>query len=168
MKKQTLCQDIMLSLFLLSIMPALKAQQTEKQQKEAAREAAVKTLVESKRYMFGPQSMMPQTGQSRQVTYGYDLRVNKDTLNAYLPYVGKAFVATYGGGDGAISFKTTAFDYVITEAKKGGWNVTITPKNITNVRQLMFRITTTGNTTVQISSNTRDMISFNGYLQPLP
>jgi hypothetical protein len=168
MKKQTIVQSIILFFLLLSIMPALRAQQTEKQQKEPAKEAAIKSLVESQRYMFIPQTMMPQTGQSRQVTYGYDFRVIKDTINAYLPYVGKAFVATYGGGDGAISFKTTGFDYVITEAKKGGWNVTITPKNITNVRQLMLRITVTGNTTIQISSNTRDMISFNGYLQPLP
>jgi len=167
MKRSFTMPSTIIAICLIGFFPALQAQNTDKQQKEAAQEAVIKNMVEAQRYRFVAQSMMPMTGRSRQVSFGYDLRVTKDTLNAYLPYAGKAFTADYGSSTGAISFKTTEFEYVKKDAKKGGWDITMTPKNITNVRQIILRISSSGYTNVQVTSNTRDMISFYGYLEDL-
>src|SRR5262245_58011350 len=85
------------------------AQSTEKEQKEAAMTAAIKKMVESKHYMFVPQTMLPQSGRARPVTTPYDLRVMQDTLSADLPYIGRAYSSDYGSTDNAINFKTTSF-----------------------------------------------------------
>ncbi|HMH33428.1 MAG TPA: DUF4251 domain-containing protein [Puia sp.] len=167
MKRSFTIASAITAICLMGFITALHAQKTDKQEKEAALETAIKNMVEAQRYKFIAQSMMPMAGRSRQVSFGYDLRVTKDTLNAYLPYVGKAFTADYGGSNGAISFKTTEFEYLKKDAKKGGWDITITPKNISNVRQIILRISLSGFTNVQVTSNTRDMISFYGYLEDL-
>jgi hypothetical protein len=167
MKRSFTILSAIMAICLMGSISELHAQKTDKQQKEEARETAIKNMVEAQRYMFVAQSMMPMAGRSRQVSFGYDLRVMKDTINAYLPYVGKAFTADYGASDGAINFKTTEFEYVKKDVKKGGWDITITPKNISNVRQIILRISISGYTNVEVTSNTRDMISFYGYLEDL-
>jgi hypothetical protein len=144
-----------------------RAQASEKEQKEAAETAAVKKLLESKRYKFVPQSMMPQSGSTRPISTPYDLRVMQDTLSAELPYIGRAYSSDYGSSDNSISFKTTSFDYNQQDGKKGGWRVTITPKNIRNVSKFYLDISTSGFTSLAVSSNTRQQISYNGYVQEL-
>jgi hypothetical protein len=141
--------------------------QTEKEQKEAAMAAAVKNMIESKHYQFIPQTMLPQSGRARPVTTPYDLRISRDTLSADLPYFGRAYTSDYGSTDNSINFKTTSFEYDQQDGKKGGWRVTITPKNVRNVSKFFLDISTSGFTSLVVSSNIRQQISFNGYVQEL-
>jgi hypothetical protein len=143
------------------------AQASEKEQKEAATAAATRKLIESKHYMFVPQTMIPQSGRTRPVTTPYDLRVVQDTLSAELPYIGRAYTSDYGSTDNSISFKTTSFQYEQQDGKKGGWQITITPKDIRNVNKFSLNISTSGFTSLVVSSNTRQQISYNGYVQEL-
>jgi hypothetical protein len=53
-------------------------------QKDEAGE--IKTLVESGRYIFKPQTVIPSVGGSRFVTSEYELLVSADTLESFLPY----------------------------------------------------------------------------------
>ena len=126
-----------------------------------------KQLVDSKHYMFIPQSMTPQRSQTRQIDFGYDLRVTGDTANCYMPYLGRSFVSDYGSNDGAIRFNTSDFSYKVEEQKKGGWTITVTPNNVRNVRRIVLRITKEGRTSAEVSSNNRDLITYNGYIQAL-
>jgi hypothetical protein len=144
-----------------------KSQPTEKEQKLAAEAAATKKLIESKHYKFVPQTMIPQSGRTRPITTPYDLRLMQDTLSADLPYFGRAYTSDYGSTDNSINFKTTSFDYNQQDAKKGGWHITITPKNIRNVSKFSLDISTSGFTNLVVSSNTRQQISYNGYIQEL-
>lgn len=141
--------------------------QTEKEQKEAAMATAVKNMIESKHYQFVPQTMLPQSGRARPVTTPYDLRVAGDTLSADLPYFGRSYTSDYGSADNAINFKTTGFQYTQEDGKKGGWRITITPKNIRNVSKFSLDISTSGFTSLVVSSNMRQSISYNGYIQEL-
>jgi Domain of unknown function (DUF4251) len=143
------------------------AQATEKEQKEAAMTAAVKKMIESKHYMFVPQTMLPQSGRARPVTTPYDLRVIQDTISADLPYIGRAYSSDYGSTDNSINFKTTSFQYDQQDGKKGGWRITITPKSIRNVSKFFLDVSTSGFTSLVVSSNTRQQISYNGYIQEL-
>lgn len=152
--------------FIAGSTPAF-AQASEKEQKAAAEAAATKSLVESQRYMFVAQTMLPLSGHARAITTPYDLRIKKDTLSADLPYVGRAFSTDYGSSDNAMNFKTTSFAYTKNDGKNGGWDITITPKGVRNVSKMFLKISSSGFASLSVQSNTRQSISYNGHIQPI-
>ncbi len=154
------------SALLLIFFSALSADaQDNKQQKQASKEAAIKELITAQHYSFEAQTALPVGMRNRQLTSGYELKVRKDTIDAYLPYFGRAYAATIGSNEGGIQFKTTDFKYTLTEAKKGGWDITIVPKNSGDTRQLILHVSQAGYASLQVISNNRQSISFNGYIQ---
>ena len=119
--------------------------QDTKQEKQAKKEAAIRALIETQHYSFEAQTASPLGAATKQLTSGYELKVRKDTLDAYLPYYGRAYQATIGSlEEGSIRFKTTDFKYISAERKKGGWNITISPKNAGDTRQLFLTISVDG------------------------
>jgi len=119
----------------------------------------------SRHFAFVAQSATPMSGRVKQLTPDYGLFVKNDTVEVYLPYYGRAYTATIGGDDGGIKFSTTDPGYTVTEGKKGGWTITMKPKNISAARQISMSISSSGYTNVQVSANNRDMISFYGYIK---
>ena len=169
MKKPILFINAMLfaSLLISCFTNNLFAQNT-KQKKQDAKDAAVKMLIDSQNYKFEAQSATSSGGNTRQLTYGYDLIIKKDSLAAYLPFYGRGYSATIGSSDDAgIEFSTNDFEYVSKEGKKGGWDITIKAKNIKNASQILLSISSAGYATVYVNSNNRAMISFYGYIKPI-
>ena len=154
-------------LLLISCMP-VSAQQTDKQQEETAKKAAIDNMLKSKRFEFVAQSAVPMRGNTRQLSFGYHLTVLGDSLLADLPYYGRSHSAGYGGADGPIHIKSNQYTYQAKETKKEGWEVTIVPKSVPNVYQITISISALGNATAYVKSNSRDNISFYGTLKPLP
>jgi len=128
------------------------------------KEAATKQLVESGRYVFIPQSALPLSGHVRQLTPDYNLVVTKDTLEAYLPYFGRAYSAPVNTTDGGIQFVSTSFEYTATPRKKSGWDISIKPKDYREVQQMQLSVSETGYASLQVISTNRQAISFNGYI----
>ena len=124
----------------------------------------LKELVETKHFVFTAQTVLPLGGAMRQLTSEYDVKLSGDSLITYLPYFGRAYGPINPGDDGGIKFTSTKFDYNTKARKKGGWDITITPKDNRDVRQLNFTISTSGYATLQVSSNNRQSISYNGYI----
>ncbi len=143
------------------------AQVNDKEQKAAAEASAMKNLVESQHYMFLAQTMLPQSGPTRPISTPYDLRIKNDTLSADLPYMGRAYSSDYGSTDNALNFKTTSFTYTKKDGKNGGWDITIVPKGVRNVSKIFLKITSSGFASLSVQSNTRQSISYNGYIQPI-
>lgn len=125
--------------------------------------ALIQNFVQSKEFVFKAQTVLPMSGVSRQLTSDYDVRFLGDSIIAYLPYFGRAYSAGYGEG-GGIDFTSTKFDYSAKQAKKGGWNISVKPKDAKDIQQLNFTISENGNATLQVTSNNRQPISFNGYI----
>ena len=126
--------------------------------------AEIKNMVEGQRYLFVAQSAMPMSGRIRQLTPDYDFKVTKDTVVSYLPYFGQAYVAPMDPTQGGIQFTSTSFDYTATPRKKGGWNISIKPKDYGDVQQIMLSISESGYATLQVNNTNRQAISFNGYI----
>lgn len=125
-------------------------------------------MIDSQRFIFDAETATTMGGRTRQLTYGYDLIIKKDSIEAYLPYFGVAYTGTIGSSDdGGIKFKTADFDYTIKDAKKGGWDILIKPKNITDATQITMNISKAGYTTVQVNSTNRGMISFYGSIRAI-
>lgn len=153
--KQNCIQCFIIAVIFQSIMNISFAQAPEK--------LSVQNLINSKNFVFKAQTVLPLGGGVRQLTTNYDVRLLGDSMVAYLPYFGRAYVADFNGG-GGVNFTSTQFDYKIFNRKKGGWNIDIKPKDTKDVRQLYFTIFENGYATLQVTSENRQAISYNGYI----
>ncbi|THU34783.1 DUF4251 domain-containing protein [Niastella caeni] len=136
------------------------------QHKKAKKTAQIKEIVEARNYVFKAQTALPASGSSRQLTTDFDLRVSKDTIVSDLPYFGRAYTAPLNPVEGPLRFTSTDFQYSVTNRKKGGWDVIITPKDLQDPRQLTLNIFDNGTANVIVTSYNRQPISFNGYVIP--
>ncbi|SEP41058.1 MULTISPECIES: DUF4251 domain-containing protein [unclassified Mucilaginibacter] len=146
-----------------------------RQEKKAAHVAEIKQLIESQNFVFEANYVNPARGAGRALTSSdYDLTITKDTIIAYLPYFGRAYVAPpYGSTEGGIKFTNTHFTYALKARKKDGWNITIKPtnKNISDsrdVQSMYLTVSSDGYASLQVISTNRDAISFNGMIQKRP
>ena len=135
------------------------------QQKEVQQEAAMKKMIDSRQFTFIAQSARPTRGSTKQLTSIYELMVKADTLQVYLPYYGRSYSPTLGTDAGGIDFTTVDFTYFVSPTKKGGWDITLTPKHVANVSKMTLRLNPSGYGDLAVTSNTRDLISYYGYIQ---
>ena len=140
-----------------------KAQSGTDQQKH------LKILIDSKKYGFNAQSATAKKGRTVQLTSGYGLKLNNDSLHVDLPYYGRAYTTSYPASrdDTGIQFNSHDFSYLADTTKKGGWEITIKPKGA-KVSVIYLSISSTGYCTVRISSSDRDPISYYGTIADYP
>lgn len=151
--------------------PLLFAQETKSQkrsEKKAEKAAEIKALIDSHYYLFNAQTASPIGGRLRNITSNYDLVVKQDSVISFLPYFGRAFTADYNATRSPLDFTSTSFDYSVTPGKKDGWTVTIKPKDNKSVQTMYLTVSSEGYATLQVTSNDRTAISFNGVLQAIP
>jgi hypothetical protein len=134
------------------------------QQHKKDKKAEIKNLIQAQNYVFKAQSAMPMAGVTRQLTSDFDLQVSKDSIVSNLPYYGRAYTAPLNPSEGPLNFTSTNFQYLISNNKKGGWNVTIIPKDLQDPRQLTLTIFDNGSASMLVNSYNRQAISFNGYI----
>jgi Domain of unknown function (DUF4251) len=126
--------------------------------------ATIQQMVESQNYIFKARSVSPQLGGLRQLSSDYDLAVTKDTVTSYLPYFGRAYTAPVDPSEAGIKFTSTKFEYTSMKKKKDSWEIAIRPKDASDVQVLYLTIYDNGNADLRVSSNSRQSISFNGYI----
>jgi hypothetical protein len=126
--------------------------------------AAMKALVESGNYVFKAQTAMPLTGRVRTLTDDYTLKVSKESVVSDLPFFGQAYAAPMDPSKTGLQFTSKKFDYTATPRKKGGWDVLIKPRDYNDVQQLVLTISTAGYASLQVTSTSRQAISFNGII----
>jgi hypothetical protein len=145
--------------------------QNSKKERKAAKVAAIKKMIDDVNYVFVANIANPQRGGTRQLTSDYDLRVVKDSIIAFLPYFGRAYLApSPDATEGGIKFTSTNFNYSAKQSKNGSWDIYIKPKdnNISDwrdVQQLRLNISPDGYASLQVISSNRDPISFDGYIE---
>ncbi len=166
---KTLIKLVAVSVLILCGLQTVNAQ-SSKSQKKAAKEASVKKMVEDNSYVFKANFANPQGGGRRTLTDDYDLVVSKDSLIAYLPYFGRAYIAPLNPTDGGIQFTSTKFDYNTTKNKNGSWDVLIKPKDRNlgdwrDVQSLRLSIFSNGYASLSIISSNRSYISYDGYIE---
>jgi len=136
--------------------------QSAAEQKKQDQYNQLKNQIDSRKFRFHALSATSMKGRTRQLTSDYFLKLNIDSLSVDLPYYGRSFTANYPPTDLSIEFKTIQFSYKSDTLKKGGWDITIVPKNESNANKINLSITTSGYCTVRVSSNSREPISYYG------
>jgi hypothetical protein len=139
--------------------------QDEKKEKQDAKKAVIKNLIDSQDFDFVAQTVLPQRGVTRQLTSIYNIAISKDSVVSDLPYFGRAYSAPYNPSEVGLKFTSTKFELTKTPGKKSGWNILIKPKDYTEVQQLSFRIFENGSASLNIINLNRDAISFQGFIK---
>ena len=135
------------------------------QNKESDKQQAVRKMIIEKNFVFKAQTVQPTAPTvSRQLTSDYDVKVSADTIITFLPYFGRTFTAPLDPTKGGIQFTSTKFEYATSERKKGGWEITIKPQDTQDARLLLMTVSENGYASLQVLSNNRQPISFNGYI----
>ena len=138
--------------------------QDSKKEKQAAKIAATKNLIDSQNFVFVADYVSPMGRGRRPLTSRYEVIVSKDTVISYLPYFGRAYSVPYNSTNIGFDFTSTNFDYNITTRKKGGWDILIKPKDQNDNQQLSFQIFNNGSASLNITSANRSPISYQGYI----
>jgi hypothetical protein len=152
---------------LLAITCLYSSAQVTADQKKQDNSAKLKSLIDTRQYRINAQSATTMKGRTIQLSYGYSLKINQDSLHVDLPYYGRAYNANYGSSDNGIKFKSTDFTYSADTTKKGGWEVTIKPNKETKVNNIYLSITPSGYCTIRLNSNDREPISYYGTISDL-
>lgn len=130
----------------------------------AQEKTEIKNLIESKHYSFMAQSALPMAGRAINLTTPYSLKVAGDTVVSDLPYFGRSYVAPINPAEGGIRFTSANVSYSMKDRKKGGWEITLLPKDAKDVRQMFLTVSDNGYASLQITSTNRQSIGFNGYI----
>ncbi|SHM84226.1 protein of unknown function [Chitinophaga jiangningensis] len=166
MKRMIIHVMLFTGLITMGLTTTISAQQKEtRAEREAAKAAQVKGWVDAKQYVFVPQSAIPMGGRVVQLTGEFFLSVTKDSLVSYLPYYGRAYTAPMDPSKNSMDFKSKSFDYSTADRKKGGWDITIRPKDNRDVATINLSVSESGYGTLQVTSNSKQPISYNGYLR---
>ncbi len=143
--------------------------------------ATTKRIVEAKNFTFVASSAMPMNsteinnilsrmpgvnggGNINLSGNSYDVRITPDSLIAYLPYYGRAFSAPVNRDNAGYKFTSTKFVYENKLRKKGGWQITLNPQDTRDGVRMNLTIMTNGYASLVVSSNTKQSITYNGYL----
>jgi len=154
----TLLTVVLLALF------AIPGSSIAQKNKDSVKTAGITTLVANQDYTFKPQTVTPLSGRLRQLTSEYSLQVSKDAIVSQLPYFGRAYSAPINTSDAGIQFTSKDFEYSLTEKKKGRWDAAIKFRDAKDVQQMQLTIFSNGTASLQVTSNNRQSISFNGYI----
>ena len=157
------------SILLISLLAGfdtVQAQNTKAQKKQEKLDA-VKKMVDNQNYVFMAQMANPLGWRTIQLNYNYNLVISKDSIDCYLPYYGRAYVAPINPSDPketGIQFKTKNFGYNKNTTRQKGWEITITPNDVKETRRLVLNISGSGYASLSVTSSNRQAISFNGYI----
>jgi len=95
----------------------------------------------------------------------YDVKINKDSVIAYLPFYGRSFNAPYNPSEGGIKFTSKDFTYTESKSKKGSYTIQINTKDVKRENyRFTINISANGYASLIASSVNKQPITFNGYL----
>lgn len=145
-----------LSLFFISCL-------TQKEKEENRK--LIAEIIAGNNFKFIAQQANPMRMNPLQLTSEYSLIVSSDSIKCDLPYFGVATQVPYGGTDMGIKFISTKFSYNKKSNPNGGYEIAIIPSETDKATKLFLQISENGYATLNVLSNYRDPINFNGTIE---
>ena len=147
------------------LMVLLTACSTGNRMAKAERQAEISRQVlasiDERHFTIAVDWMKPLGGMARHVSSNYELKVDGDEIDSYLPYVGEAYRLPYGGGKG-LNFKGKIENYVITYPTSNRSHIEFTVTNDEDIYFFRIDVFNNGQSIIDIIARDRDAISFNG------
>ena len=99
----------------------------------------------------------------------YDVKVSPDTVEAYLPYYGRAYRAPMDPREGGYRFTSTDFEYQTNPGSRdGNWEAVITINDLDRAVTFRFDIWDNGTARLDVTDTDRQQISFQGEIVVAP
>lgn len=165
----------LIGLFILSALLVLPVEnlyaQKKKSKKEKRMEQFVETqkLIDNKKFIFVPDRAFPQGGRSIDLTtnYGY-IKIMGTETEGDMPFFGRGFSVPYGG-DGGIKFDKTTIknEKLELNEKKMRISYSFEAQGKNDTFRINMDVSYNGNASVNIISNNRSAISYNGDISVL-
>jgi hypothetical protein len=130
-------------------------------ERQAAITRQVQEGLDTRHFTIAVDWMKPLGGMARHVTSNYELKVNGDEVDSYLPYVGEAYRLPYGGGKG-LNFKGKIEDYTITYLTSNRSHIEFRVTNDEDTYYFRIDVFNNGKSIIDIIAQERDAISFDG------
>ncbi|PTN07228.1 DUF4251 domain-containing protein [Mangrovibacterium marinum] len=157
---------IILALLFFAVLPGAAQQQ---QNKKEAKAAEIAELVKSGDFIFIARSATPVAGSQIILTSIYTMSFHGDTVEAYLPYYGRAYQAPYEGTDGGIKFKeVVAEKQELTKKRKQLYVVSFDVSTARENYKVFLTVGSGGYADLQITPTHRQVISYYGHIEALP
>ncbi len=132
-----------------------------KAERQAQVTRQVQEGLDTRHYTIAVDWMKPLGGMPRHVSSNYELKVNGDEVDSYLPYTGEAYRLPYGGGKG-LNFKGTISHYNITYPTSNRSHIEFTVTNEEDSYLFRIDVFNNGKAIIDIIARDRDAISFDG------
>lgn len=154
-------RKIVYLLFAVIIVTACGTTQTAAEKEAKAKE--IRSAVEEFRFTFSANYAHPTGYRAVYLSPHYDVQVSPDTVNAYLPFYGRAYRAPMNPDEGGYRFTSTDFEYKILPGKKAS-NHLVEIKINDQHRELRFYFDVWENGIARLDVNDvdRQPISFQG------
>jgi hypothetical protein len=151
---------------LLAIVCIQVSAQTNADQAKQSKYQKLKRGIDAKQFHFIATSATTSKGRTVQLTGSYFLFLGADSLTLDLPFFGTNYQSSghYGASkeDAGVSFHTHEFTYSADTTKKGGWDITIIPKNQSSASKIFLSVSTSGSTRLSVSSSSRSNMTYYG------
>ena len=132
-----------------------------KAERQAEISRQVLASVEERQFTIAVDWMKPLRGMSKHLSYGYELKLNGDELDSYLPYVGEAQRLPYGGGKG-LNFKATVENYSCVQSSGNCYLIEFDVTNDEDTFHYRIDLFSSGKALIDVWARDRDAISFQG------
>ncbi|MES2828701.1 MAG: DUF4251 domain-containing protein [Bacteroidota bacterium] len=139
-------------------------------------------LIEGKNFVFNATSANPMNSSEINAIFSrmpgavgggavqlagsrYQLTVDNESVDAYLPYFGRSYNAPKNPNETGIKFNSKEFSYKADKNKKGNYVITIKPEDTKgDVMSMTLNVSKNGYASLSVISNNRQTISYNGYI----
>lgn len=126
---------------------------------------AIIQAINNNRWTFTANSASPSYGRTRNLTGGFFITLQNDTLISALPYYGRLNSAAGALEGNPLDFKSTSFTLTKDDKKGDGWTVTISRPD-KEVQSMIFTLYDNGSAHLNVIMTNRTGISFSGRVAP--
>ena len=157
---------VLLSAAMLALMMAAcgTTSSLSKAEKAALVARQVDSLLSNRTFTIEVDWMRPLGGTPRHVTSNYELTLNGDQLDSYLPYIGEAYRLPYGTTKG-LNFKGTVTDYNMKMTTSNRYVIEFNVANNEDVYHYRIDTFNNGKAIIDVIARDRDAISFDGMMK---
>lgn len=152
--------------FVLSVFIFASCGASQSAAEKEAKAIEIRDAVEAFDFQFNATYAYPTGYRSMYLSPYYDVKVSPDTVEAYLPYYGRAYRAPMDPREGGIKFTSTDFDYQVSPGKRNGnWQAMIKMNDTQREIIFYFDIWENGTARLDVRDMDRQPISFQGNIE---
>jgi Domain of unknown function (DUF4251) len=164
MKSRVVILLLLFSFFSFDGFAQEKTKKELKQERELQKQKEIQALIDAKNFVFDAEKVYPQGTRMINLDYNtYSLKFNSENVVCDLPFFGRGYNVGYGS-DGGIKFEGKP-EKITVEQKGKKYTIKTTVKGANDVYDLLFTIFYDGGTTLNINSNNRSSISYDGQIR---